>query len=47
MASSLSKIANNLAWGVHKIKFKYAQDDYKNAKYVNLNTKVVNAALSI
>ena len=46
MASSLSNLFNNLAEGIYKIKCKFGHDD-KNVKFVELNTKIVSAALHI
>ena len=41
MGSSLSNTANNLAGGIHKIKYKY-----KHVKFVELNTKIASAFLN-
>ena len=41
MASSLSKLVNNLLEGIHKIKFKFRRDD-GNVKLVELNIHITN-----
>ena len=46
MASSLSNLANNLAEGIHKIKWKYRHNN-KTVKRVERNTKIVTAVLNI
>ena len=45
MASSLSSLFDNLAEGIHKIKWKHGFDN-KNAKRVELNAKIVSALLN-
>ena len=45
MTSSLSNFVNNLAVGIHKIKFKYGRDD-KNVKLVELNKNIATAFLN-
>ena len=46
MANLLSNLVRNLAEKIHKIKCKYGYNK-KNAKRVELNKKIVNAALNI
>ena len=46
MANLLSNLFRNLAEGIHKIKCKYGYNK-KNGKRVELNKKIVNAALNI
>ena len=46
MASSLSTVVNNLAEGLHKIIFLKIKIKIKDAKHVELNTKITTAFLN-
>ena len=46
MAISLSKLVNNLAEGIQKIKYKYEHYD-KNVKLAGLNTKTVTTFIDL
>ena len=46
MTRTLSSLVNNLAEEIHEIKCKYGGDN-KNAKHIQLNTKILNTALNI
>ena len=45
MANSLSALHDNLAEGIHKIKFKYGRDN-KKSESVKLNSKIVRVVLN-
>ena len=47
MASSLSNLVNDLAKGIHKIKYKYEHDNKKCCcNLAELNTKIVSVFLN-
>ena len=46
MASSLSNLLDKIAEEIYKIKCKHGYDEKKNAKRVELNTKVVIVVLN-
>ena len=46
MANSLLNLFDNLAEGIRNIKCKYEQDN-KNAKYAELNKKILRTVLSM
>ena len=46
MEGSLSNLVDNLAEGIHKIKYKHGHDNKKNVNYVELNTKIVSVVLN-
>ena len=43
LSSLLSNLVNNVAEGIHKVKCKHGHDNKKNAKCVELNTKIKTA----
>ena len=46
MASLLLSLANNLAEGIHRIKYKYGEDN-KKCEHKELNTKIASGFLNI
>ena len=45
MASSLSNLADNLAKGIHKVKYKHEHDNIK-CEIVEFNTNIVSTVLN-
>ena len=43
LSSLLSNLVNNVAEGIHKVKCKHGHDNKKNAKSVELNTRIETA----